>query len=625
MATVARKLVSTGNPTEGQIPLVRLPVSQPPCTSATDHARILLPLSSKPNASGLALTDDGFDEPVGCMPWSGFFPAGRIRDEFLGAALSPAASSEHWMRLLDLSAGLVLMRELMKSLERPVQESWDTRVSMWFPQFEDALRRSTNARPSFLPIPIAIAQSCKVDYLRLVEVKLQLGISATAPASAVAGAGAPGRTVCAITAVAELTNSLYHPNDGEPQALVAAFSAVIDLHSKGLHSHDCVVPIILNTGVLEQHAMAYLIGTAPCAVLTTPVVDLTDVAGQRVIAGARMAFVKIAQRTEELLLQLSHASLACPVDIAPSLDPVQYFWKRPLPLFGKLSVPHAVLHQLHVFNALSKSSAAEHVVEPVAVLMQTPPESAVKRARWRSGSAGAARAAMTRDSSSSTATCEAEEWLRETAMVFPRLHGFITGVPIPDHAHRAGVLAALRVALYRFHAAGVVHMDLFAANVMWRVLDRPGASAAAAIPEVCVRLVDLDASLFVGQPVPPNVARVIDRNGHLGSYHPLVFRAGQTAIPDFDWWHFSLLSDDSCPFSASGSAADLLAWLDAEGTRERVLQRVKQEVAGEERYISQLRGATEGSLALPTDVASESGEQSPLHAATKRARTGTTS
>lgn len=262
------------------------------CASTTDHLRIPLPLSSKPNASGLALTDDGFDEPVGCMPWSGFFPAGRIRDEFLNAARSPAASSEDWKRLLDLSAGLVLMRELKKSLERPILESWDTRVSMWFPPFEDDLRRSMNARPSFLPIPIAIAQSCKVDYLRLVEVKLQLGTSAaaaTAPASAVVGAA--GRTACAITAVAELKNSLYHPNDGEPQALVAAFSAVIDLHSKGLLSHDCVVPIILNTGILEQHAIAYLIGTAPCAVLTTPVIDLTDAAGQCVIAAARMAFV----------------------------------------------------------------------------------------------------------------------------------------------------------------------------------------------------------------------------------------------------------------------------------------------------------------------------------------------
>lgn len=317
------------------------------------------------------------------------------------------------------------------------------------------------------------------------------------------------------------------------------------------------------------------------------------------------------------MLQLPQ-SLASPVSVTPSLDPVQYFWKRPLPIFGKLAVPHAVLHQLHVFNALSKSSAAEYIVEPVAVLMQTPPESVVKPASRQSGPFGATGAATTRSSSSGAALCEAEEWLRETTIVFPRLRDFSTGIPAPAREHRAGVLAALRVALRRFHAAGVVHMDLFAANVMWCALDQPEADAVAAIPTVCVRLVDLDASLFVGQPVPPHVAIIIDQNGHMDSYHPLVFRAGQTAIPDFDWWHFSLLSDDSCPFSASGSAADLLAWLDAGDTRERVLRRVQLEVAGEERYMSQLRGAAE-------DVASDSGELPLSQAATKRARTGTTS
>lgn len=553
---------------------------------------IRLPLSSKPNASGLALTEDGFDEPIGYMPWTGFLPAGRIRAEFLGAVHSEAALLESWKRRLDLAAGLVLTRELKKALEQPIQDSWDARVRAWFPPFEDSMRRSTNARPSTLSVPITIAQSCKIDYLRLVEVKLPHSTSAAAAAAVDASSAASFPAIASvITAVAELKNSLYHPNDGEPQALVAAFSAILDLHSKGLPPSDCVVPFILNTGVLEQHGVAYLIGTAPCAVMTTPVVDLTDLSGQRFIAGARLAFVNIARRTEELILQLPRESLESSVSICPSLDPRLFFWKKPLPIFGKLAVPHAVLHQLHVFHALSESAAAEHIAEPVAVLMQSPPgraaERAVSRREMQSGPVGAAAGAASLSSQTSSAA-PAEEWLRETTMVFPRLHGFITGVPAPGHEHRTVVLAAVQLALRRFHAAGLVHMDLFSSNVMWRMADQPGAS-----PVVCVRLVDLDASLFVGQPVPPNVARVIDYNGHTGSYHPSVFTDGQAAIADFDWWHFALLSDDSCPFSVSGSAADLRSWLSHEGARARVLERVHFELAGEERAERLLRGGAE--------------------------------
>lgn len=602
--------------------------------------RIPLPLSSNPNASGLALTDDGFDEPVGCIPWTGYLPAGRIRDEILCAAISPTAVSEDWSRLLDLTAALVLTRDLKKSLEAPVQSSWDLRINRWFPPIDDVRRRSTNARPSF-PVPLVIAKSCNVDYIRFVEFKQQPSAASlgSTVASAVlepptaadpsgAAASIPYAVAVfadlpiiarAITAVAEFKNTIYHPIDGEPQALVAAFSAVIDLHAKGLRPEQCVVPFIINTGLLEQMGVAYLAGTAPCAVLTTPVVDLADPIGQRIIATARLAFVEIARRTEDLLLKLPCEFLASAVSVVPSLDADLFMWKKPLPLFGDAAIPHAVLHQFRVFLALSKSAAAQYVVEPVAALMQSPPKSALKRAvpAQHGGSAASSEPARSmRSHAGNVSTSSDESWLKETTMVFSRLHGFASGVPAPGHGYREAVLAELRVALRQFHAAGIVHMDLFSSNVMWCVSGDGGAGAGAIRPGVTIRLVDLDASLFVGEPVPSDVARIIDRNGHTGSYHPLLFRAGQVAIPEFDWWHFVLLSDDSCPFSSSGSALDLARWLQLEGKRESVLDRVRGEIDEEHRAA----GGTPSLVVAVPEGPADSDPSTSSPAGSKRAR-----
>lgn len=504
------------------------------------------------------------------MPSTGFLPRGRIRDEFRAAAdLVPSTT---WLELLNLSDSVVLSRSLTVPIETMVQDSWDSSVRHWFPDATEAVYESCNSRPTSFPVPLVMSRSCTVDYLRLVKV------------------ASHGR-LPSITAVAELKRPLYHPADGVPQALVAAFSAVMDLQAKGLPASDCVVPFIVYTGALEEHGVAYLAGRMPCAVMTTPVLDLSDRHGANRIAAARWAFVKIAERTESLLRALPAGRAGSPVHLPPSLDGSLFFWKRPLAFVGP-TAQHSVAHQLSVFSCLQQSPAAADVVEPVAVLMQEPPVLSsggsvpVSEADLDSG-IDTSRATRSRVRADSVATT----WCLATTIVFPRLDGFITGVPPPGHAHRDAVLAALRLLLRRLHGAGIVHMDLFSSNILWHAdvnsTTSSSTSSTGTLQELTVRLVDFDAALFVGQLVPPAAATIVDQNGHTGSFHPEALAPMQRAKPDFDWWHFSLLSDDTCPFSVRGSPPHKLhSWL--EGKHADVLRRVTQEVSDEAAAISLL-------------------------------------
>ena len=111
------------------------------CGVASTNASIAAPLSKETEASGFALTDNGFDEPVGSMPWTGFLPQGRIRTEFVAATHAPGASSESWIHLLDIPASLALTRPLVKVLEPSIQKAWDDGVAKWFPSQSTPERR----------------------------------------------------------------------------------------------------------------------------------------------------------------------------------------------------------------------------------------------------------------------------------------------------------------------------------------------------------------------------------------------------------------------------------------------------------------------------------------------------
>jgi Lipopolysaccharide kinase (Kdo/WaaP) family len=498
------------------------------------------------SAFALAKSDGGLDIPMGWgLAAFSYLPPGRIRKEIASALHEAAGGSKEYltsasqMHFIDC---LPLRRSLMKIDEPIIQRSWDKDVKRWWPDAADG--SSENTRLKVLPFPQLIGRSCEVDFIRIAHVgKLRFGL-----------------------AVGELKNSDLVPLDGAPEAIVAAISAACHMRKQGLAVQDCVVPFFMSNGQLEQHGAVYLLEPClPCAVLTSPVLDVTDNEGRKRVRSARWACRRIAENTHKLLKALTGASAVAGAGVEAeaalgydaAVETSKYLIKEPLPFVGP-TTSHSVLHQLTVFKTLLDHDAARDViVPPAAALMQhiVPSESGFR-------------------------------WEKKNSIAFPRLEGFKTGVPRVGEPFRKEVLAALKTALQAVHAAGVVHMDLYPDNVLWR---------KAAADEVEVRLVDFDAALFIGQAVPDGATGILEHNGHTHTYHPRFF----------DWWHFALLQwrdkedETACPFvsvcssdteMAEAATKQLKVWRNDESAVAAVLKTVQELVAEERLALGLVEG-----------------------------------
>jgi hypothetical protein len=409
-----------------------------------------------------------------------------------------------------------------------------------------------------------------------------------------------GATLC-ITAVAELKNTLLSPAHSMPQALVAACSAAVHLASIGLPTVDCVVPFVSSTGVLEQHGVAYLLEPcAPCAVLTSPVIDILDEGGEQAAIIARWVAVKLADETERLLTPLLLSPVASPAQKTLAISRDLYFFKSPLVGIVGDSEAQACFHVTSIFRALAASDAAgKFCVMPLATFMRDP----------RAGEHD---------------TLGTDDPAAKIVMAFPdlRREGFKPGVP-EDPIQRAEFFRQLGDALVAIHAAGIVHCDLYPHNIMWRLrraIGGGGASLAAVdsmaaalkVEEgglgegagsssssgtsrsgsgsvvVDVRIIDWDAALFREQPIPPGATAIVERNGHTGSYHPELFKRDLPALPELDWWHYHMMKTEA-PFGGADHNAEALEeWLQtrpagaaAPPRRMQLLQLARESAAAE--------------------------------------------
>jgi serine/threonine protein kinase len=82
-------------------------------------------------------------------------------------------------------------------------------------------------------------------------------------------------------------------------------------------------------------------------------------------------------------------------------------------------------------------------------------------------------------------------------LVFPNMVDYKIGLPDSEE-HRLSFLGQLKIAVGHFHAAGVVHYDLFLSNIMWREVSTS---------EVKIKVIDWDAAHFLRERLPAETAR----------------------------------------------------------------------------------------------------------------------
>ena len=88
--------------------------------------------------------------------------------------------------------------------------------------------------------------------------------------------------------------------------------------------------------------------------------------------------------------------------------------------------------------------------------------------------------------------------VEEDALVFENLAGFCIGLPHNSADDRRRLMNAVKEALTQLHTAGVVHMDFYLSNVMWRRRD---------VGTFDIRIIDLDGIHYIGERFSETMAR----------------------------------------------------------------------------------------------------------------------
>lgn len=301
--------------------------------------------------------------------------------------------------------------------------------------------------------------------------------------------------------------------------------AAIELRRLGLNVDDYVVPGLAMAGRVCQFCAVYLIAAQfPVLVALSPILyTVGSPAEQYEMAQWHLRAFKHAKDTVDLLQRPHGPQLSkmpsVRLDIAKTfVKPVRALFKADSAAAGDntISQRKSRLNDIMRMYELIRRSASEEqaalVLFPCGVIGM--PDPSVKQ------SADIYDMLLK--------TCKEEGFLEEDLkhcplMLFPLLEGWSGGRHggPPDTATLASAyLAKLRQAIDLLNLAGVAHMDLRPANIMWRV-GREG--------ELELKLIDFEDSVVFGRTVHPELVRsIVYRNDYR---YP--FRVGDEVGPLF--------------------------------------------------------------------------------------------
>lgn len=467
----------------------------------------------RPGSSFAIDGEADLDEPFGYLTASCvYIPAGGARDiarradELARGPPLPALEAS----ILD-AATRVAARSICTFTEDTVEAAWRADLEVWWPNtaMHENLFKAAPAET-----PLFMASKNLVDYIRQVS------------------NGCPLMT--AACAVGEIKRSSSVPLVALPQAFIAAGSSAQRLRALGLPLDRCVVPFVLHTGLLEQHGAAFLLkGNLPCCAFTSEVMDLLSPLGRRRAVGFRLAMREHAERTFASIPGVASNSIVPNVQSSGALDGTgydgssggdttvfssrAYFLKTPALVHGAMDKSH-----VHTLLACELIQCARDAAA-AAASAATAPVSGLPHRLAESHPALAPLLPLARLVKLPPGAEDGQAQVRQdgvSPLVMPRLgpaYADASTLPPPDHL-RAVFFCGLVECVHWLHAnAGVVHGDLVPANIMWQ---------AAAAPEggndqLLLRIVDLDAALPVGTPIPATARDITAKNGFKHVYREL--------------------------------------------------------------------------------------------------------
>jgi hypothetical protein len=251
-----------------------------------------------------------------------------------------------------------------------------------------------------------------------------------------------------------------HSTDSPEESLRQAFSESTNIalaHVRaGVPAREVCVPIVSSNGRLIQFAVCTMLPPAfPYLVPVTKALDLCDDA-DRSAAATQLGIIEGMCKTRPTASAPPPHRL--PVSLTPfGLSRSDFHLKPSRAVFlSRASLDQSLVHMFSVMELLWRSSDATRasVLFPIT---------------FRCGHADG-----------------------DDALVFEQLSSHRIGLPA-DARTRARLLEHIQSALHGFHQSGVVHMDFYPSNLMWKLSDADGS--------IDLQVIDWDAAHRVNEPL----------------------------------------------------------------------------------------------------------------------------
>jgi len=245
--------------------------------------------------------------------------------------------------------------------------------------------------------------------------------------------------------IVEVKHNTDTPAEGLRQGAAEGTNLAVTQLSRGVDADDVVVPIVGSNGYLMQFGAVFLLKPSfPVFVVISHVLDLT-LDASLVEAARLLCCIKILLSRK--LVPTAGENIIQQMKLSAAV-----YHCKPLRCFfaSTGNIQSSLYHFFKVMAHLHRSECRKLVVFPICVR-------------------------------------EFEDEPHETMIVFPKL-GKEYKIGLPDSAQlRISFVEKLDIAMALIHQAGVVHMDLYLSNIMWRELSES---------EVQLKIIDWDAAHF---------------------------------------------------------------------------------------------------------------------------------
>ena len=230
------------------------------------------------------------------------------------------------------------------------------------------------------------------------------------------------------------------PKDGNLEGAIAhATNVATGLFATGLVPEEIVVPVLSSNGRLLQVSAVYFLrqSTFPVVCFLTTVLDLFDDRGLDIAAIALSKWLLFHCDSITEKLTILEGQLLSP-KTSPEMElNLSVYFIKPLskfcPILGVNRMNESVAR---VFTLTSVLQGSHFACPPLAYRLHD-------------------------------TTTPDTNYIAEDVLVFEKLVGFQIGFPV-EPSERQKLFDAMLVAASEFHSLGLVHMDMYLSNIMWK-------------------------------------------------------------------------------------------------------------------------------------------------------------